>query len=183
MEEEKKQIVETEKGKSLGKTAKIIAICCFSLVMAALLFATISDVTIFAKQILHFFGGIIITAILFVLMCAAFIVSFILVFGFYIVKDKGFWPLSVAVKAFKEIIGDISFDNISVDLFSGIRMSLLITSIICFVAAIVSLSFRKAAIKNGFKDQNKHIKKFDVTTIVFSVLGIAVSSLVLLIIK
>ena len=66
-------------------------------------------------------------------------------------------------------------------LFEGMRWALLSICIICFIASIVSLSFRKAAIKQGFVDKNRHIKKFDVTALVFSILGIGVASIVLLI--
>ena len=183
MEKEKVEIVETEKGKSLGKTAKIIAICAFCTVMAALLCATISDVAIFADQILHFVGGMIISAMLFVFMLVCFAVSFILVFGFYIVESHGFWPWKVAFGAFKEIIGDITFNESQLLTFSSIRWTLLSICILCLISAIVSLAIRKSAISEGFKDKNKHIKKFNVNTIVFSSLGIVFALVIFLILK
>ncbi len=172
--------LETEKGHALGKAAKIIAICCFCLVMAALLYETVSDVIIFSKQILQFIGGIVATALLFVFMLICFVASFILIFGFYLFQQQGFWPIKVTKTAFLDMMGEISFDNISPSLFSGVRISLIVLCVISLVSAIVSLSLRKAAINEGFIDKNKHIKKFDVTTIVFSSLGIAVSAIALL---
>ena len=179
----KVEVVETEKGKSLGKTAKIIAISCFSLLMGSLLFATISDVIIFSEQLLHFIGGIIVTGMLFILMVIFFAISFVLIFGFYLVKTEGFWPLKVTINAFKEIMGDITFSSSQLTTLTNIRWSLLIVCLLCFASSIVSLSLRKAAIKNGFVDKNRHIKKFDVVTLIFSILGVGISLIVLLILK
>ena len=179
--EEKVLVEPTEKGKKLGKAAKIIAIICFSLVLSTLFAATVSDFVIFAEQILKFAASIIATAMIFVFMVILFVVCFVLIFGFFLVESKGFWPLTITINAFKEMMGDIKFNSNQLATLVSVRWVLLVICILCLASSIVSLSLRKAAIKQGFIDKNKHIKKFDVVALVFSSLGIAVATIVLLV--
>ena len=178
---EEKVVEVKQSGSGLAKAAKIIAIVIFSVTMACLLTTTISDVAIFSEQITKFIGGVIVCAILFIFMLIFYVVSFILIFGFYLQESKGFWPLTVTKNAFFEIIDDIKFKESQVVTMNTIRWFVLILCILCFIGSIVALSLNKASKKKGFEGNLKPAKKFSVVTLVFSVLGIGVAAFVLLI--
>ena len=171
-----------QKGSGLAKAAKIISIVIFSVTMACLLTTTISDIAIFSEQITKFLGYILICAILFIALVIFWIISFILIFGFYLQKEHGFWPFSVTKSAFLEMLGEIKFYESQVVTLTTIRWVVFVLCAICFVASIVALSLNKAAKKKGFEGNTKPAKKFSVVTLVFSLLGIGVAGFVLLVI-
>lgn len=78
----------------MAKSIKTITIISFSLVLAALLTAIVSDVVIFSQQILTFIAAIFISAIVFLFAIVLMIVSIMFVFGIIILKNDGFWPLA-----------------------------------------------------------------------------------------
>ena len=73
----------------MAKSIKTITIVSFSLVLAALLTAIISDIAIFSQQILTFIAAIFISAIVFLFAIVLMIVSIMLVFGVIILKNDG----------------------------------------------------------------------------------------------
>lgn len=172
--------VENERNSPLAKAAKIIAIVAFCLCMTCLATAITSDIVIFSEQIIQFILAVVMCGFLFYFLIIAFLVSFVLIFGFYIVKSHGFWPAKITIGAFKGLVGEIKVGANQLVTVATIRWILLVLCFLCFIASIVSLIFLKILKKHGFVDKKKTIKKFDASTILFSILGIAFASIILL---
>ena len=180
---EEKVVSSSQSGSGLAKAAKIISIVIFSVVMACLLTTTISDVAIFSEQILQFIAVLIVTAFLFIAFTIFYVISFVLIFGFYINKSYGFWPFSLTKKTFLSMLGDIKFYESQVNTLVTIRWVVFVFCILCFVASIVALSLNKAAKKKGFEGNLKPAKKFSITTLILSILGMGVAGFVLLLVS
>ena len=169
-----------QNGSGLAKAAKIISIVIFSITMACLLTTTVSDIAIFSEQIIKFLGYIIVTAILFIVMVIFYVISFVLIFGFYLQETYGFWPFTVTKNAFLEMLGDIKFYDYQLATLISIRWIVFVLCILCFVSSIVALSLNKAAKKKGFEGNRKPTKPFSVVTLIFSLLGAGVAGVILL---
>ena len=89
------------------RISKIYTGIAFGLVWFSILLAIIMDLLALKDVILTFIGAIIISAAALVIMFVAFIISIIFVFGFYLLKEHGFWPVKVALNLFKDVLGDI----------------------------------------------------------------------------
>ena len=86
---------------------KVLALVSFCTVFGLILVSVITDLVIFKDFILNFIGGMIITGVVFIILFIGFVLSILLVFGVGIVKDSGFWPLSISISLSKEILDDV----------------------------------------------------------------------------
>ena len=145
---------------------KACSIIAFVTVMLTLLAAIISDIAIFHEAIATFFGGILISIGAFVVLFFAMIASFILVFGVYLVKEYGFWPLDLSVKLFKEILGSIEINSQQVATFRGWRIAFLILCIFALIMAIIALH------KDEMISKKVPLKGMSVVALIFAILGI-----------
>ena len=66
-----------------------------------------------------------------------FIISFVLIFGFYIMNEYGFWPLTWTINLFKEMIGEIVITPEEIQLFRIFRIILIVICIVIFVFSII----------------------------------------------
>ena len=156
------------------KYQKVLSIISFVLVMLTLLAALISDFVLFQDAILQFIGGILASIFLFIILCIALLASIILVFGIFLIKEHGFWPLSVTISAFKEIIADIEITKEQISTFVSIRIVFLVICVITLVLSIIAKSKRN--------DQTKvPLKGMSIVTMVFSILGIVSAASLLVI--
>ena len=164
-----------------AKAAKIIAIIAFCLVFSALAFAIISDVIVFAQQIIMFivacFAAVALLIIGFILM----IVSIVFVFGIYLLEEYGFWPINWAFDGFNEVLADAAFTSEQAQLLVAIRIILVICCVVGFVLSIVALSLKKSAEKDGYQEKQKLTKSFGVLSLIFSILGFFMGIFVLII--
>ena len=145
---------------------KACSIIAFVTVMVTLLLAIIVDIAIFAQVILTFIGGIFISVIAFVVLFMLMIVSFVFIFGFYLAKEYGFWPLSLSFQFFKEILADIQITPEQVATFRGWRIAFLILCIFSLIMAIIALH------KDEMINEKVPLKGMSVTALVFSIMGI-----------
>lgn len=156
------------------KYQKALSIISFILMIVALLTAVITDFVLFKDAIFTFIGAIVISIIIFIFLIFAMLVSFILIFGVFLVKENGFWPLSVTLGVFKDILNDITITSEQVSSFITIRIILLIICIITLVMSIIA--------KHKVKDQTKvPLKGMSVVTFIFSILGILSAASLLII--
>ena len=156
------------------ETKKGLAIASFIIVLVCFLAAIISDIAVFSNVILTFIGGIIISGIVFVFLCVMMIASFILIFGIFLVKEYGFWPLHVSIGLFKEILGGIEVTGEQVMVFTTIRIAILVLLVVALILAGIA--------KHKTEEVPKvPLRGMSVTATVFSIMGIvaAVSLLVL----
>ena len=101
-----------------------VTMTAFGLSIFLIFLAAIFDVIAFKDTILTFIGGIIISAAAFVVLCILFLISFILIFGFYLVKTEGFWPLPLSIEFFKEVMGEVKVTAEQIAMFRIFRIIL-----------------------------------------------------------
>ena len=166
------------------RAALIISIFCFVLVFALLLVAVISDILIFAQQLIMFVVAVLGAAVAFIAGFFLMIISIILIFGFYLLESQGFWPYEWAKQAFSEIIKDAKITSAQMGVLIGVRIALLICCVIIFVSAIVALVFasiaKKQNKKNGVAIRQGLTKAFSIISIIFSGLGFFMALIVIL---
>ena len=147
------------------KYQKVLSIISFILVLLALLTAFITDFVLFKDAILTFIGGIIASVFIFVIMLFAMIVSIIMIFGIFLLENYGFWPLSVTLDAFRDILNDIVITQEQVSTFVAIRI---ILTVICVSTLIMSV-----VAKHKVEGQKKvPLKGMSIVAFVFSILGL-----------
>ena len=156
------------------KAKRILAIISFSLVMVALLVAIITDVAIFSDVLKTFVGGIIISCLVFIVLVIFMLASIIMIFGIFLLKEYGFWPLNLSIQLFKEILADIQIAPDQLSTFRGLRVAFLIICIIAFILAVIASS-------KGKEKEKVPLKPMSTIAIIFSILGflVAVSMLFL----
>lgn len=181
MKEETLQNIDQEQGKGLATASRVIDIIVFTLTMLALTAAIISDFAIFAEQILTIIAGFIVACIMFMVFLIAFFLSVILVFGVYLMDTYGFWPLTLSSELCQQALHDAAISDEQISVLLAIRMILLVVCIVCFIGAIVSSVLKKAAKKQGFAGKTKGTTAFSTLALIFSLFGIALSALILLI--
>ena len=178
---EQEELQNIEPGKGLATAARAIGIVVFTFTMLALNIAIITDIALFAEQILTIFVGFIVACIVFVVMLVLYFLSIILVFGVYLTETYGFWPLTVASDLYQQALQESVISDEQISLMLAIRMILLVICILCFIGAIVSASLKKSAKKRGFAGKTKGTTAFATLALIFSIFGIALSALILLI--
>ena len=147
---------------------RILAIISFSLVMGSLLIALITDVAIFSDVLKTFIGGIIISCIAFIFLFVFMIASIIFIFGIFLLKEYGFWPLTLSLQLFREILNDIQITQEQLASFRGLRVVFLIVCIVAFILAIV-------AKHKDEPNEKVPLKPMSVIALIFSIFGILVA--------
>ena len=156
------------------KAAKIIAIVIFSLIMAALLTAIISDALIVSKQIFGFIIALFASVIAFLFGLILMAISFVLVFGVYLLESKGFWPIEWARSTYNNVMADYVITTEQIGKLVMIRIVLLIVCLIVLIASIVALVLAKKVKKQNKEVKQKLTKAFSITALIMSILGIFV---------
>lgn len=161
---------------------KVLALVSFCTVFGLILVSVITDLVIFKDFILTFIGGMIITGVVFIILFIGFVLSILLVFGVGIVKDSGFWPLSISISLSKEILDDVYMSEDQIRTFIVLRIAIIIMLISMFILAIVANIMHKRRIKENDPNIRK-IKPFTVVAIVYSILAIAIGFGMILIVQ
>ena len=161
---------------------KVLALVSFCTVFGLIFVSVITDLVIFKDFILTFIGGMIITGVVFIILFIGFVLSIFLVFGIGIVKDSGFWPLSISISLSKEILDDVYMSEDQIRTFIVLRIAIIIMLISMFILAIVANTMHKRRIKEN--DPNiRIVKPFTVVAIVYSILAIVIGFGMILIVK
>ena len=161
---------------------KVLALVSFCTVFGLIFVSVITDLVIFKDFILTFIGGMIITGVVFIILFIGFVLSIFLVFGIGIVKDSGFWPLSISISLSKEILDDVYMSDDQIRTFIVLRIAIIIMLISMFILAIVANTMHKRRIKEN--DPNiRIVKPFTVVAIVYSILAIVIGFGMILIVK
>ena len=113
-----------------------------------------------------------------------FLASFILIFGFYLVKEHGFWPLNLSINIYKEILGDVAkAAQGQTDGFIALRFVLIgICAAILILGIIARVYYRKDREK-GLAKITENTKGFANAAITLSSIGIGVSSAMIAIVS
>lgn len=160
---------EVTKRSGIAKAAQVLAIIVFALVLSALLVAIISDIAIFAQQIFSFLFACFAGVIVFIFAIILMLISLILVFGFYLLTDRGFWPIQWASEVFKQIIAENKISQQQIMAFGIIRVVLIAICALCLILAVVALILNKATPK---LERAKVSTPFSVVGLILSILGI-----------
>lgn len=153
----------------IAKAAQVIAIIVFALVFSALLLAIISDIAIFAQQIISFLFACFVGVLIFIIACILMVISLVFVFGFYLLADHGFWPIQWASEVFKQIIAENKITQQQISTFGIIRIVIIAICVLCFILAVIALSLNKATPK---LERAKVSTPFSVIGLILSILGI-----------
>ena len=156
------------------KAKKVLAIISFTLVMSALLFVIITDISIFYKAILAVVGGIIVSIFAFFFLFIFMILSIVLVFGVFIIKEYGFWPLNFSLGLFKEVLGGIEISSEQMGMFVIFR-------IIVLVILVATLIMSCIAKHRSEEIPKPPLRGMSVAATVLSIMGIVSGFIALLI--
>ena len=165
----------------MKKEIKILAIVCFSLIMAALVTAIVSDAIIVGQSILGFVLALIIAVIAFIVGVILMIISCILIFGVYLLDQEGFWPITWAERAFKDVMKDYQVTQAQIDTLITIRLVLLAICISVFIMSIIVVRHVKKIKKQDKTINRKPTSGFGKASLVLSILGIIASGCMLVI--
>lgn len=165
----------------MKKEIKIIAIICFILIMSALATALISDAIVVGQAILGFVLALIISVVVFFFAIICMFISIILVFGIYLLGDRGFWPLDWAKNAFDEVMRDYEVTQAQINTLITIRIVLLAICLVVFILAIIVVSHVKKIKKQDKTINRKPTAGFGTASLVLSILGIIASGCMLVI--
>lgn len=163
------------------KLAKTLALISMLVVLLSIPLAAVFDFISLKDVILQFIAALIIPIIAFFVLCVAMIASIIFIFGIFLIEEYGFWPLTLSIDFFKEIIGDIKVTPEAIQLFSIFRIILIVICVAMIVLAIVSKVIGSDNGEQEFTPEGKPIKKknpakgMSTVAIVFAILGIVVS--------
>ena len=155
----------------MKKEIKILAIICFSLIMAALVTAIVSDAIIVGQSILGFVLALIIAVIAFLVGVILMIISCMLIFGIYLLNQEGFWPIAWAESAFKDVMKDYQITSAQIDILFTIRIVLLVICISVFIMSIIVIRHVKKIKKQDKTINRKPTSGFGTVSLVLSILG------------
>ena len=159
----------------MKKEIKILAIICFSLIVAALVTAIVSDAIIVGQSILGFVLALIIAVIAFIVGVILMIISCMLVFGVYLLDQEGFWPIAWAESAFKDVMKDYQVTQAQIDTLIIIRIVLLVICISVFIMSIIVVRHVKKIKKQDKTINRKPTSGFGTASLVLSILGMIAS--------
>ena len=174
IEEEKENPVET-KAKKPTLVSQKVTMTAFGLSIFLIFLAAIFDLIAFKDTILTFIAGIVVSAAAFVVLCVLFLISFILIFGFYLVQKEGFWPLPLSIEFFKEVMGEVKVTAEQIAMFRTFRIVLIVLCIATLIVAIVGKVMTKKDIKAGLVKRLKSVDGYATTAIVLTIIGALVS--------
>lgn len=155
----------------MKKEIKILAIICFSLIMAALVTAIVSDTIIVGQSILGFVLALLVATVAFIVAIFLMIVSCMLIFGVYLLNTEGFWPVEWAKSAYNDVMKDYQITNAQIDTLITIRIVLLVICIAVFIASIIVARHVKKIKKQDKTINRKPTSGFGTTSLVLSILG------------
>ena len=185
MSEELEVITPTETPKeteSSVKAAKSIAIIAFIFVVSALVVALVSDGFLLSDAILGFIGACLAGALTFIAGFFLMLISIILIFGIYLLKEQGFWPLQWSTQAFHDVLKDHPITQYQISVLIGVRIALIVLCIIALILSIIACSMGNANRKKGYYiDRNNPTLGFGTFSLIFSILGLLAAMAVLLI--
>ena len=160
----------------MKKQIKVLAAVCFILVIAALIFALVSDGIIIGKNLAGLAVAMLVSGMVFIFGLILMAVSIMLVFGIIILQDHGFWPLDWAIRTFHEVMADYPVTTEQLQAMLIIRIVLLV---ICFAVIIMSsivIKQIKTAKKEDKDVKVKPARGFACVSKVMALLGFLVST-------
>ena len=152
-------------------------------VILLVLVAIVGDLIIFSNAVLQFVAALILPCIAFVVLFLAMIASCIFIFGVLLLKEYGFWPLSLSIQFFKEILGDIEISASQLESFRVFRIVLIVLCLTLFILSIVGATLAKNDKEQGndkdcrsSKGKCKFVRVMAIIGILVSVGALAITS-------
>lgn len=165
----------------MNKTGKTLAIIAMASAFSAIVLAVIFDVISFREVILQFVASLILPILCFVVLCIAMIASIIFIFGIYLLKDYGFWPLTLSIDFFKQLLSELKVSEEAIQTFTGFRFVLIFICLCIIALAIVSKALLRKQIEEPAEDGKKPRRKKSGAVamanvgLIFGILGLVVS--------
>lgn len=176
--EQEEIIIQEQKPK---QTSKILAWIAFGLSIFSIILAGVFDFLAFKEAIMSLIGAIFATAVVFIVLIMAFLVSLVLIFGIIILQDKGFWPLKAMETVFKEIMGSVEFAPSQIATFKIYRIVLIALCVVIFVLSIIALVKHKLEQKKYPLEKSNSAKVLSIIALILSIFGILASAAAILI--
>lgn len=173
-------VVEKAKMSPIEKAARIIALVIFPLIIATAIGALVSDMVIVANNILMFVVACLGAVVAFIIGFILMVLSCVLIFGVYLLKENGFWPVSWMQQVFNEVIRDAKITPEQIGILLTVRIIIVVICVLVFAASIVALVLAKKAQKQDKDRKQKLTKAFSIVTLILSVLGIFASLVMIL---
>ena len=156
----------------MKKEIKILAIICFSLIIAALVTALVSDAIIVGQSILGFILALLVATVTFIVGVFLMVVSCMLIFGIYLLNTEGFWPVEWAKGAYNDVMKDYQITNAQIDTLITIRIILLVICVAVFITSFIVVRHVKKTKKQDKTINRKPTSGFGTASLVLSTLGI-----------
>lgn len=164
-----------KKSKGQGRPSRTISVIALTLAIFSIFLALIFDFIAFKDTILMFIAIIVVGSVAFVFLFMLFLMSFILIFGFYLVEQYGFWPLSLTIQFFKEMFGDLTITAEQMQMFISFRIALICICVVLLGLSITARVMVEKDIKAGF------VRRIDSTpgcakaALALSIMGLLIS--------
>ena len=164
----------------MNKTAKTLAIISMVSAFLAIFLAVVFDVIAFKDVILQFIASLILPIVAFVFLCILMLASIVFIFGILLVKEYGFWPLTLSIDFFKQLLSEIKVTQEALQTFRMFRLILIFICLCIMILAIVSKALLgrqpKEYDENGKKRKRKNgVRSMANTGLVLAILGLIVS--------
>lgn len=164
----------------MNKTAKTLAIISMVSAFLAIFLAVVFDVIAFKDVILQFIASLILPIVAFVFLCILMLASIMFIFGILLVKEYGFWPLTLSIDFFKQLLSEIKVTQEALQTFRMFRLILIFICLCIMILAIVSKALLgrqpKEYDENGKKRKRKNgVRSMANTGLVLAILGLIVS--------
>ena len=153
-----------------------VSISALTVAIFFVLLALLLDFIAFKDTILTFVAGIAISALAFVAFCIFFVVSFVLIFGFFLVEEHGFWPLPLSISFFKEVMGEVQITAEQVAQFRTFKIIMLVLSFALLALSIVAHVMTQNDIKAGLTKEIRNTKGNSTAALTMAILGVLVSA-------
>lgn len=164
----------------MNKTAKTLAIISMVSAFLAIFLAVVFDVIAFKDVILQFIASLILPIVAFVFLCILMLASIVFIFGILLVKEYGFWPLTLSIDFFKQLLSEIKVTQEALQTFRMFRLILIFICLCIMILAIVSKALLgrqpKEYDENGKKRKRKNgVRSMANTGLALAILGLIVS--------
>ena len=158
----------------MKKYTTVLASIFFSLIIAAILTALITDGVIIGEHLIGFATALMVSAMTFIFGIILMVLSVMFIFGIIVLQNNGFWPMEWARTTFKEVMKDYPVSQSQIQTLLIIRVVLLVICLIVLIMSIIVSAQVGKARKENPEVKVKPARGFAIASRVLSIIGIVV---------
>ena len=160
----------------MKKGTVVLASITFSLILAALTTALVTDGVIVGEHIYGFALSMFVSAVVFIMGIILMVVSIMMIFGIIILNNNGFWPYQWSVNTFNEMMKDYPVTQDQIKSLLIVRIVLLIVCLAVLIMACIVTAQIKKARKADPSCRTKPARGFAIVSRILSITGLVVCS-------